>query len=525
MRQGGIILELILGNIERALWSGPLLGLILGTGLYLHIRLRFLPLRRLPRALRLLLHPPHADGKVPSLQEACDGARRDGSQPSSRRRRRLPTGKHRGVSPFAALCTSLSATIGTGNIVGVATALALGGAGALLWMVLSALTGLAVKYAEGWFAVRCRFQNEDGSRSGGPFAYILLGLGPKWRALAATFAFFGAAAGVCGAGTFVQVHSVTAAARWFLERWFPPTATVTIGSAALPLPVFMLGLLLTLSAAVVIAGGIRRISSLSSVLVPLMGGIYVLCCLWVLLRRWDALGGVLYRIVTEAFSLRAAGGGMLAAMTAGVSRGIFSNEAGLGTAPIALAAAEEDDPERQGLLSMTGTFFDTILICTLTGLTILCAGVEPRNAGVSAVMEAFSLGLPLPAAVGQGLVLLCLLLFSFTTVVGWNYYAVQCLDFLTGGNRRPRRLYQCVYVLTVFVAPWLSLQSVWHAAGICNGLMALPNLVGLLLLSPRLNADGRVPSLQETSGRAVGTARSCPAAAGGICREANENNG
>ena len=463
-------MEQILGQLERALWGGPLAALILGTGLYLHLRLRFLPLRELPRALRLLLRGEKSGG---------------------------------GVSPFAALCTSLSATIGTGNIIGVAAALALGGAGALLWMLLSALTGLAVKYAEGFFAVRYRFRAPDGTRSGGPFAYILLGLGRSWRPLAVSFALFGAAAGVCGAGTFVQIHSVTASARWFLERHFAPGTLVTLGSVSLPLPVVLLGLVLTLLSALVIAGGIRRVSSLSAVLVPVMGGLYVLCCLWVLVRSREALGGALLRIVTEAFSPRAAGGGLLAAAQAGISRGVFSNEAGLGTAPIALAASDGDDPVEQGLISMTGTFFDTVLICTLTGLTILCAGVDIRSAGIAAVMEAFCAGLPLPAAVSQGLVFTCLLLFSFTTVVGWNYYAVQCLDFLTHGRRGARRVYQCLYVLTVLVAPWLSLQTVWHAAGICNALMAIPNLIALLLLSGELRNHNQ----QSGDGSMIATIR------------------
>lgn len=455
------------GLLERLcglLWSWPLLGLILGTGLYLTLRLRCLPLRQLGRGVRLSLRSGGADG----------------------------------LSPFAGLCTMLSAAVGTGNLVGVASALALGGPGALFWMEISALTGLAVKYAEGFLAVKYRFRKPDGTRWGGPFAYILLGLGPGARPLAGAFALFGALAGICGVGTMVQMGSVTEACRYVLTkagRLFP---TVTILGHSAAAPAAILGLVLAAAATAILSGGIRRISGAAQILVPVMGGLYSLCCLWIILRHAAALPGVLKSVVQGALSGRGAGWGCFAALQAGVSRGVFSNEAGLGTAPIAAAASGVRDPMDQGLISMTTTVFDTFLICTLTGLAILSSGVDVGKAGLGAAMEAFARGLPLRETVGRCLVFLCLTLFAFTTVVSWNYYGLTCLRFLTR-RRGLSALYQILYIGTVFLAPYLSIGSLWQAANLCNGLMAVPNLIGILLLSPSL--DGHDTMEKRSCGR------------------------
>ncbi len=443
-------MELFLFRLEKAVWGLPLLFLILGTGLYLTLRLRFLPLRRLPEALRLLFR----------------------------------SGKGNGVTALGALCTSLAATIGTGNIVGVSTALALGGPGALLWMEVSAAAGLAVKYAEGYFAVRYRARAADGRFHGGPFAYISLGLGPRFRPLAMLFAFFGAAAGLCGVGTFVQVGSVAACVEGFAARLFPAVPTVRILGRTFSAAAVLLGLLFAVLAGLSILGGIRRISRISTVLLPLMGGLYVLCCLWILSSRAVLLPLASRRILEGALRPSAAGGGLLGAVTAGVSRGVFSNEAGLGTAPIAAAAAEDVTPGEQGLVSMTATVFDTFLICTLTGLTILVTGAG--GIGVTAAMDAFAVGLPLPSPVGRGIVVICLTLFAFTTVVGWSFYGLECLRFLAGDCPRLQKAYLAVYLCTVLLAPCCPVRSLWQAANICNGLMAVPNLIGILLLSPQL---------------------------------------
>ena len=450
-------MEQILEGLERAIWGWPLLGLILGTGVFLMIRLRFLPLRRFGLALRLLAR----------------------------------SGKGSGVTPFAALCTSLSAAIGTGNLVGVASAIALGGPGALFWMELSAVTGMAVKYAEGSLAIRYRETRPDGTHRGGPAHSILLGLGRRWKPLACAFAFFGAAAGLCGVGTFVQIGSVTACLEAWLSSCFPDTLAVELAGRQLPLAVVLLGLVLAVGTACFIFCGIGSISRLSSVLVPAMGGLYIVCCLWILLLRLPLLPAILRRILRTAFTPGAVGGGLIGTIRAGVSRGVFSNEAGLGTAPIAIASTDADSPAEQGLLSMTAAVFDTVLICTLTGLVILSTGASGGPAGIRSVMEAFAAGLPLPGVLSRGLVVFILALFAFTTVVGWSFYGVSCLNFLTGDHRPAQLAYLTIYALTVLLAPCFPVQSLWMAANVCNGLMAVPNLIAILLLSPVVCLDAR----------------------------------
>ena len=237
--------------------------------------------------------------------------------------------------------------------------------------------------------------------------------------------------------------------------------------------------------------GIGSISRLSSVLVPAMGGLYVVCCLWILLLRLPLLPGILHRILRTAFTPGAVGGGLIGTIRAGVSRGVFSNEAGLGTAPIAIASTDADSPAEQGLLSMTAAVFDTVLICTLTGLVILSTGAAGGPAGTRSVMEAFAAGLPLPGVLTRGLVVFVLTLFAFTTVVGWSFYGVSCLNFLTGDHRPARLAYLTIYALTVLLAPCFSVQSLWMAANVCNGLMAVPNLIAILLLSPVVCLDAR----------------------------------
>lgn len=450
-------MEQALERLEQAVWSWPLLLLILGTGLWLHLRLKGFPLRKLPRAVRCAL--TGGAGKT-------------------------------GVSPFASLCTSLSATLGTGNMVGVASALALGGPGALFWMNLGAIVGMSVKYAEGVLAVKYRVRAGDGY-TGGPFQYLSRGLGKGGRLLAAVFAFFGAFAGLFGVGTFVQVNSITQGAElWAATMGQVPELTVfgrRITGISLGL-----GVLLAVLTALVIFGGIRRISRVSSLLVPAMAGVYLLCCGTVLVLLRERLPEAISQVFREAFTGRAATGGLLGAIQAGISRGVFSNEAGLGTAPIAAAAAETDSPVDQGLVCMLGNVLDTNLVCTVTGLVILCTGVWTRGMpGVMTAAAAFSVGLPVPKPVSVGLLILCLSLFAFTTVLGWNYYAVSCLSYLTQGSSRAKRIYQILYVGSVLIAPLCTASGVWTAANLCNGLMAVPNLIGLLLLTPQICKETR----------------------------------
>lgn len=453
-------MERVLYVLEQAVWSWPLLLCILGAGLYLMLRLRFFPLRKLPAAL------------------AGIGRRGSGE----------------GVSSFAALCTALSATIGTGNIVGVAAAISVGGPGALLWMELSALTGMALKYAEGALAVRFRRTLPDGTRTGGPFAYIEDGLGSRFRPLARAYALLGAAAALLGVGTFVQIGSMAEALRFFEVQ------SLRLPEPAQQASVTLLALLCAAATALLISGGIRRVSAACALLVPLMAGLYLIGCGWILLRHAASLPGALQSVLHGAFTPRAAlggaGGGLFCAIQIGVSRGLFSNEAGLGAASIAAAASDTDDPVHAGLVGMTATFFDTFLVCTLTGLVVLVLGAA--EGGYSAVALAFSRGLPLPGWVGAGLVTLCLTLFSFTTVLGWNVYGVRCLDALSGGRAGARRVYQRLYVLAVLAAPAFPLSAVFRAANLCNGLMAVPNLIALVLLAGQVQTLTAQRSRQNT---------------------------
>lgn len=446
-------MEKLLATMEQAIWGWPLLSLLLGTGVYLLLRLRFFPIRRLATAMKLVF-------------------RSNGRRAS-------------GVSAFGALCTSLSATIGTGNMVGVATALSLGGPGALFWMELSAFTGLSLKYAEGLLAVAYRRRTAEDKWDGGPFAYISLGLGRRYRPLAKAFSFFGAMAGLCGVGTFVQIGSITACLTALLSESTHRLWIVQLPwGSGIPVSGILAGLVMSCLAFRFLFGGIQRISRFSARIVPSMCGLYLLCCVWILLRCRAQLPAAICSVFACVRDPASFGAGFLGSVMAGVSRGIFSNEAGLGTAPIAAASAEGTAPVEQGLISMTAIVFDTFLICTLTGLVILVTGSS--GAGVGATMLAFAKGLPLPGLLAKGIVFLLLSMFAFTTVIGWSCYGTACLDDLTGGSARLRRAYLTVYALTVALAPFCSTRGIWTAANICNGLMAVPNVIALLLLSGRI---------------------------------------
>ncbi len=473
-------MESALRRLEDLIWGWPMLCLLLGSGLWLLLRLRLRPLRELPLAMKLLLRRRDREG---------------------------------GVTAFGALCTALSATVGTGNLVGVATALWLGGPGALLWMELSAVTGLSLKYAEGVLAVRFRYTDPAGRPCGGPFAYIRLGLGPGCRPLAKCFSVLGAAAGLCGVGSFVQVGSVSACLETLLERSHSrlPELSLPWGTRP-PLICGALGLATALLAWLVICRGMEGVSRLSARLVPLMGGLYLGLCLWVLIRHGGALPDALRQVLRGALCPEAAGGGLMGTVMAGVSRGVFSNEAGLGTAPIAAAAVRGVSPREQGLISMTAVVFDTMLICTLTGLVILVTGCQ--GGGLTAALQAFCLGLPLPETLTGWLIFLVLALFAFTTVVGWSCIGAACLDDLTGGSRPLRRGYLILYCATAALAPFCSPGVVWTAANICNGLMALPNVTGILLLSRQVLESTRQP-LDFCGGMGYNTPT--------ICRNRREN--
>lgn len=439
---------------DQVVWGPPLIILILSTGVYLSVRMGFLQIRHLGKALKFMVKNE-------------DGGNGE-------------------VTSFGALCTAMSATIGTGNIVGVATALAAGGPGALFWMVLAAFFGMATKYAEGVLAIKYRTIDRDGHVLGGPFYYIENGMGVKWRWLAKIFAFFGAGVGLLGIGTFTQVNGISSA----VCNYFDPekTNTISVFGGSYSIATVIAGLILTVCVGLVIIGGLKRIAQVSQIVVPFMAVLYFGFAFIILVTHLGAIPAAVVSIVKSAFSGSALAGGamgtMIVAMQKGIARGIFSNEAGLGSAPIAAAAAQTKSPVRQGLVSMTGTFIDTIVICTMTGLTIVVTGTWNTGLeGVAITTAAFQKGLPFPPVVASVVLMVCLVFFAFTTILGWNYYGERCIEYLFNRNRKMVRGYRWLYILAIFIGPYMTVQAVWNIADIFNALMAFPNLIALAALS------------------------------------------
>lgn len=451
----------VLNKIDDLVWGIPLIVLILAVGIFLTIRLRGIQFTKLIKAIKLI------------KENESDG-------------------EHGEVSGFAALCTALSATIGTGNIVGVATALVTGGPGALFWMWIAALLGTATKFSECMLALKYREVAEDGHIVGGPFYYIEKGMGKSWKWLAKVFAFFGVGVGLFGIGTFTQVNGISSAVNNFFD---PNNAwSVSLFGNTYSWTVVITGILLTLCVGLVIIGGLKRISRVAEIIVPFMAILYVVSALLVILFNITAVPAAVVEIVQSAFGMRAAAGGalgaILVAMQKGIARGIFSNEAGLGSAPIAAAAAQTSEPVKQGLISMMGTYIDTIVICTLTGLTIVITGAWDMGLeGVAVTTKAFQMGLPFPDQVSAFILMICLVFFAFTTILGWDYYSERCLEYLTGGNLKVVKGYRWLYILAIFIGPYMTVAAVWTIADIFNGLMALPNIVALLALNGVIVAE------------------------------------
>ena len=391
-----------------------------------------------------------------------------------------------GMSSFQALATAIAAQVGTGNIAGAATAIAVGGPGAIFWMWIAALFGMATKYAEGVLAIKYRTIDENGHVLGGPFYYIENGMGKNWRWLGKIFAFFGAGVGLLGIGTFTQVNGITAAAGNFFDQ--NREHVINLFGNDYSIAVVVTGILLTICVALVVLGGIQRIASVSSVIVPFMAVFYIIACIAILVLNAARIPAAFAEIIQSAFGLRAAAGGalgaVLIAMQKGIARGIFSNEAGLGSAPIAAAAAQTNEPARQGLVTMTGTFIDTIIVCTMTGLCIVLTGSHTAGLeGVAVTTRAFQMGLPVPAQFSAFLLMMCLIFFAFTTIIGWNYYGERCLEYLSNGSHGAVMAYRFLYILAIFIGPFMTVEAVWTIADIFNALMALPNLIALLALS------------------------------------------
>ncbi len=446
-----------LTKVDDLVWGVPLIILILCGGLLLTIRLGLLQVRKLPLALKWMVKNEE-DGKGE-------------------------------ISSFSALCTALSATIGTGNIVGVATAVCAGGPGALFWMIVAAFFGMATKYSEGLLAVKYRVVAEDGHSLGGPFYYIEQGMGSKWKWMAKLFAFFGVCVGLFGIGTFSQVNGIASAVNRFFDPENAHCVKILPFLGEYSWSVVIASLVLAVCVAAVLIGGVKRIASVSQIIVPFMAIIYFIFAIILILFNINEVPAAFVTIVTAAFTPKAVTGGIvgsiLVAMQKGIARGIFSNEAGLGSAPIAAAAAQTNSPVRQGLVSMTGTFIDTIIICNLTGLSIVITGawkVEGLE-GVAVTDYAFQTGLPFANHICSFILMLALVFFAFTTILGWDYYSERCLEYLSGGKMHYVKAFRWIYILAVFIGPYMTVSAVWTIADIFNGLMAIPNMIALFALS------------------------------------------
>jgi AGCS family alanine or glycine:cation symporter len=443
-----------MNTLNSFVWGPAMLLLILGTGFYLQVLLRGMPIRRIGSGLMLVWRGRDVDPDHPGE-----------------------------VSPFAALMTCLAATIGVGNIAGVATAIALGGPGAVFWMWMTALVGMATKFAEVVLAVHYRERDAQGRFVGGPMYAIRNGLGKGWAWLGTTFAIFGGVAGF-GIGNMVQSNSIAAAMK------------TSFGIAP-----SMTGIVLAVLTGAVILGGIKRIAAVSNWLVPFMAVGYVLAGLWVLAFHWREIPHAFALIFETAFTGTAAVGGftgaaMIAAIRYGVARGIFSNEAGLGTAGIAQAAGMSNDPVRSGLIGMMGTFFDTIIVCSMTGLVIVVSGVwQSGRTGAELTQLAFQSAMP---GIGGEVVAIALTIFALTTILGWSYYGERCWQFLVGSwTIKP---YRILWTIAVFFGAITHLDLAWSIADTLNALMAIPNLIALLALSPvvvQLTRVGLARALQD----------------------------
>ncbi|MGL6116248.1 alanine/glycine:cation symporter family protein [Plesiomonas sp.] len=435
-------LQSVLQSVDNLVWGAPLLTLLVGTGVYLTLRLKLIQIICLPRAFSYMFRSEPG-------QSAGD------------------------VSAFAALCTALSATIGTGNIVGVATAIKAGGPGALFWMWIAAFFGMATKYAECLLAVKFRVKDANGQMAGGPMYYIEQGLGLKW--LASLFALFGVGVAFFGIGTFPQVNAIT------------ESLNATFG-----FPIWLTALVLTCTVAAVTLGGIKRISAIAQFTVPFMALFYVAGSVMLLAVNYHKVPDAIMLIITSAFNPDAAVGGAIGltiqqVMKSGIARGVFSNESGLGSAPIAAAAARTNEPVRQGLISMTGTFIDTLVICTMTGLALVVTGVwNGPLSGAAMTNAAFSSGLN---GIGEWIVTIGLMFFAFTTILGWNYYGERCVTYLWG--TKGINPYRWIFIALVASGAFLKLDTIWILADIVNGLMAIPNLIALLGLRHVVIAETR----------------------------------
>ena len=449
----------ILVKIDDVVWGIPTIVLILVTGLILTIRCRGIQFTKLGRAFKQIFKKNEGEGEL---------------------------------SGFSALCTALSATIGTGNIVGVATAIAAGGPGALFWMWFAAILGTATKYAECMLAIKYREVKADGTVLGGPFYTIEKGMGKNWKWLAVLFAIFGVAAGLLGIGTMTQINGITSAVNMAIKS----DVAFTLFGNDYTWATVIGGAIVTICAALVIIGGLKRISKVAEKIVPAMAIVYVFLGLSVLIMNATKIPAAFALIFKSAFGWQAAAGGaagyflkqVMDSMQKGIARGIFSNEAGLGSAPIAAAPVKTEEPVEQGLVNMTGTIIDTLIVCTMTGLAIVIAFCNPEfvrdgATGVQLTSKALSFNLGGDGVSVQFLLMLCLAFFAFTTILGWDYYSEKCLEYLSNGRMKFVMFYRVLYIAMIAIGPYFTVDAVFTIADITNGLMAIPNCIALIVLS------------------------------------------
>lgn len=444
------IIEQINTTVNNFVWGVPAMVCIIGVGLYLSFRTRFIQIRKFGYAFRETL------GRLFHKKEASHGA----------------------ITPFQAVCTALAATVGTGNIAGVAGAIAIGGPGAIFWMWVSAVLGMCTKFSEVVLAVHYREKNKEGEWVGGPMYYIKNGLGPKWQWLAVTFSLLGILT-VFGTGNATQVNTITTAIDSALLNFN------LISPAILPTVNLVLGIAIAALVALVLLGGVKRIGSVTEKLVPFMALLYILLALGVILLHAEHVPAVFISIFKGAFSPSAVTGGIIGSvflsMKKGVSRGIFSNEAGLGTGSIAHACADTSDPVQQGFFGIFEVFMDTIIICTMTALVILCSGVPfsyGTAAGAELTISGFTAVYGSWVSVFTAVALCC---FAFSTILGWGLYGTRCIEFLFGS--RANRPFKIIYALVAVLGATMDLGLLWSIAETFNGLMSIPNLIAVFLLS------------------------------------------
>lgn len=455
----------IISKIDGIVWGIPTIILILVTGIVCTIASRGIQFTKLSSAFKGIFKNNGGDGEL---------------------------------SGFAALCTALSATIGTGNIVGVSTAIVAGGPGALFWMWLAAIFGTATKYSECMLAIKYREVKADGHILGGPFYTIEKGMGPKWKWLAVLFAVFGALAGIMGIGTMTQINGITSA----IQTAFDPNNSniaFSLGEYDFSWATVIGGLIVTIAVALVIIGGLKRISKVAEKVVPAMAVIYVFLGISILIMNATKIPAAFILIFKSAFGWKAIGAGAMGfvfkqitdSMQKGIARGIFSNEAGLGSAPIAAAPVQTNEPVEQGMVNMTGTVIDTLIICTMTGLSIVIGfygdmlvnpdwnqGLE----GAALTANTFSRVLGGDGHSVQFLLMLCLSFFAFTTILGWDYYSEKCLEYLSKGKVTFVEIFRWLFIIAVAIGPYFKVQTVFDIADIFNGLMAIPNCIALIAL-------------------------------------------